>query len=67
MKLTKLLDSDIHVELLAEASPRHSKTKDEVVRPYGISAEEFTPEYKRELELVRDNDPHLWHKIKNGL
>jgi hypothetical protein len=67
MKLTKLLNTNTHAEYLAETGPRHSKAKDEIVRPLGISIEEFTPEYKHELELVRDNDPHLWHKIKNGL
>lgn len=65
MKLNTLLDNEFNKEELLEEKVKVSK--EEIFRPMGVDEEEFTPKYKRELELVRDNNPKLWNKIKNGL
>lgn len=66
MRLNTLTQSDAHAEQLNEA-PKVKGEKEQIFRPLGISEEEFTPEYVKELEDIRDRRPELWHKIKNGL
>lgn len=65
MRLNTLTNSDAHAEQLNEA-PKSTAKKEPIFRPLGISEEEFTPEYIKELEDIRDRRPELWHKIKHG-
>lgn len=62
MKLNDLSDTQYKLE---EAKQQH--TDEEILRPIGISREEFTDEYKARLKKYKTSQPHLYHKIVNGI
>lgn len=64
MKLNTLTNKNIP-ELLAETSRHEEDT--EIRRPFGISKEEFTEEYKDHLRKMKKRNPELFDKIMNGL
>jgi hypothetical protein len=68
MKLFNVVDNEKVEELLSEKKKTPSLTIDEepVKRPIGISAEEFTEEYKERLEDIRRRRPNVYKKIING-
>jgi hypothetical protein len=64
MKLSTIVNDD-ELDALLEATAK-PKDDSDIIRPYGISKDEFTPEFIRHLKRLRVNDPLLYNKVISG-
>lgn len=64
MKLSKIVQDEKLDSLLENVAKQRDES--DVVRPYGISKDEFTPEYIEHLKGIRHRNPVLYNKIISG-
>lgn len=67
MRLNTLTNQNFHQEDLLSEAPKAKLEEIEITKPYGISDEEFTDEYKARLKRYKKTQPDLFHRIMNGL
>jgi len=68
MRLNNLTNKEFHQDDLLSEAPRAAKLEEiEITKPYGITDEEFTEEYKERLKGYKKTQPDLFHRIMHGL